>query len=57
MNHVMELQPLVHVDGRPDWPVTHQRPMAPIMGEPTRQQKQSSATRAPDDPASMVIDF
>src|SRR2546430_16136097 len=42
MNHVMELQLLVHGDGRPDWPGTQQGAMGALMvhgpaaGEPLR---------------------
>jgi hypothetical protein len=48
---------LVHVDGRPDWPVTHQESMAPIMVNGLADGKQLVCHVDPDDPASMVIDF
>ena len=56
MNHVMELQLLVHVDGRPD------SPDAPGVdgadhGQRTRQREAARLPRDADDPASMVIDF
>ena len=57
MNHVMELQLMVHVDGRPDWPVTHQESMAPIMVNGLANGKQLVCHVDPDDPASIVIDF
>jgi hypothetical protein len=47
MNHAMELQLLVHVDGRPDWPVTHQESMAPIMVNGLANGSSSSATSTP----------
>ncbi len=57
LNHVMEIQLMVHVDGRPDWPVTHQESMAPIMVNGLADGKRLVCHVDPDDPASMVIDF
>ena len=57
LNHVMELQLMVHVDGRPAWPVTHQESMAPIMVNGLANGKQLVCHVDPDDPANMVIDL
>jgi hypothetical protein len=57
MNHVMELQLMIHVEGRPDYPVTHQESMAPIMVNGLSSGKQLVCHVNPDEPTEMVIDF
>jgi hypothetical protein len=57
MNPVVELQLMVHVDGRPDWPVTHQESMAPVVINGLSNGKQLVCHVNPDDPTEMVIDF
>jgi hypothetical protein len=57
MNHVMEIQLMVHVDGRPDYPVTHQESMAPIVVNGLAPGKRLTCHVDPDDPANIVVDF
>jgi hypothetical protein len=57
MNPVVELQLMVHVDGRPDWLVTHQESMAPVVINGLSNGKQLVCHVNPDDPTEMVIDF
>jgi hypothetical protein len=57
INPVVELDLVVHVDGRPDYPVTHQRQMAPIVVNGLSNGKQLLCHVNPDDATGMVIDF
>jgi hypothetical protein len=57
LNPVMELQLLVHVDGRPDYPVTHEQQMAPIVVNGLSNGKQLVCHVNPEDPTEMIIDF
>jgi hypothetical protein len=57
INHVMEVQLMVHVDGRPDYPVTHQESMAPIVVNGLASGKQLTCHVDPDNAANIVIDF
>jgi hypothetical protein len=57
MNPVVELELLVHVEGRPEYPVTHQTSMAPIVVNGLSNEKQLVCHVNPDDPSEMVIDF
>lgn len=57
MNPVVELELLVHVDGRPDWPVTHSESMAPFVFNALTTGKQLVCFVNPDDPIEMVINL
>jgi hypothetical protein len=54
---VMELEPLVHVEGRPEYPVTYEQQMAPIVINGLSNGKKLVCHVNPDDPTEMVIDF
>ena len=57
MNPVVELELLVHVEGRPDYPVTHQESMAPFVFNALTTGKQLVCFVNPEDPAEMVINL
>lgn len=57
MNPVMEIELMIHVEGRPDYPVTHQESMAPIVVNGLSSGKQLVCHVSPDDPTEMAIDF
>ena len=57
MNPVVEMELMVHVDGRPDWPVTHQESMAPFVFNALKPGKQLVCFVNPDDPAEMVLNL
>jgi len=57
MNPVMEIELMVHVEGRPDYPVTHQESMAPIVVNGLSSGKQLVCHVNPDDPTEMAVDF
>jgi hypothetical protein len=57
INPVIELELMIHVDGRPDYPVTHQQQMAPIVVNGLTNGKQLVCHVNPDEPTEMVIDF
>ena len=57
INPVIELELMIHVDGRPDYPVTHQASMAPIVVNGLSNGKQLVCHVNPDDATEMVIDF
>jgi hypothetical protein len=57
INPVMQLELLVHVDGRPDYPVTHEQQMAPILVNGLSNGKQLVCHVNPEDPTEMLIDF
>jgi hypothetical protein len=57
INPVMELELLVHVEGRPEYPVTHQQQMAPIVINGLSNGKKLVCHVNPEDPTEMVIDF
>jgi len=57
MNPVVEMELMVHVDGRPDWPVTHQESMAPFVFNALQPGKQLVCFVNPDDPTEMVLNL
>jgi hypothetical protein len=57
INPVMELELLVHVEGRPEYPVTHQQQMAPIVINGLSNGKKLVCHVDPEDPTEIVIDF
>lgn len=57
MNPVVEMELMVHVDGRPDWPVTHQESMAPFVFNALKPGKQMVCFVDPDDPAHMTVNL
>jgi hypothetical protein len=57
MNPVVELELIVHVEGRPDYPVSHQESMAPFVFNALTVGKELVCFVNPDDPAEMVINL
>jgi hypothetical protein len=57
INPIVELELMIHVEGRADYPVTHQQQMAPIVINGLSNGKQVVCHVNPDDPTEMVIDF
>lgn len=57
INPVIELELMVHVEGRPDYPVTRVQQMAPIVVNGLSNGKQLVCHVNPDDAADMIIDF
>jgi len=57
MNPVVELELMVHVDGRPDWPVTHQESMAPFVFNALKPGKELVCFVNPEDPTEMVLNL
>jgi hypothetical protein len=57
LNPVVELELMVHVDGRPDRPVTHSESMAPLVFNGLKNGKQLVCFVNPDDPTEMVINL
>lgn len=57
INPVIELELLIHVEGRPEYPVTHQQQMAPIVVNGLSNRKKLVCHVNPDDESEMVIDF
>jgi hypothetical protein len=57
INPIVELELMIHVEGRPDYPVTHQQQMAPIVINGLSNGKQLVCHVNPDDPAEIGIDF
>jgi hypothetical protein len=57
LNPVVEMELMVHVDGRPDWPVTHQESMAPFVFNALKPGKELVCFVNPDDPTEMVINL
>ena len=57
VNPVMQLELLVHLDGRPDYPVTHEQQMAPIVVNGLSNGKQLVCHVNPEDPTEMLIDL
>ena len=55
MNPVVEMELMVHVDGRPDWAVTHQESMAPFVFNALKPGKQMVCFVNPDDQTEMVL--
>ena len=53
----MDLARLVNVEGRPEYPVTHEQQMAPIVINGLSNGKRLVCHVNPDDPTEMVIDF
>ena len=57
INPVIELELLIHVEGRPEYPVTRQQQMAPIVVNGLSNGKTLVCHVNPDDQSEMVIDF
>jgi hypothetical protein len=54
---VVEMELMVHVDGRPDWPVTHQESMAPFVFNALKPGKELVCFVNPEDPTEMVLNL
>ena len=57
MNPVVEMEIMVHVDGRPDWAVTHQESIAPFVCNALKPGKQLVCFVDPDDQTEMVLNL
>ena len=57
MNPVIVMELMVHVDGRPEWPVTHQESMARFVFNALQPGKQLVCFVNPDDPTEMVLNL
>ena len=57
INPVIELELVIHVEGRPEYPVTRQQQMAPIVVNGLSNGKTLVCHVNPDDQSEMVIDF
>ena len=57
LHPVVEIELMVHVDGRPDWPVTHQESMAPFVFNALKPGKELVCFVNPEDPTEMVLNL